>query len=126
MAEDHQRHGIVPDWLRARHSGGCVRERGAALPPDDLRRDDGSSSLSPQGREEWESEWATVAFVPDGDQGSGDEAGGVRGRYVYVTSSPLHKRKSMLVLRYPTSATYVVYISVVVTILLLLQVFWRG
>jgi len=43
-----------------------------------------------------------------------------------MTSDPQPQRKKMMIFRYPTTATYICYIAVVVTILLLLQVFWHG
>ncbi len=102
MAKDNARHSLVPDGIGSGNPRGCVRERGTALPSDDLRRHDGSPRLSPQGRKEWENEWSTVAFVPDGDQGFDLETGGPKGRYVYVTSSPQNIGKvKMLTSRYP-------------------------
>lgn len=127
MAESHARHSVVPDWLRTSHSRGCIRERGTALHADDLRRDDGAPRLSPQGRKEWENEWATVAFVPDGDKGLDSEAGKPAGRYVYLTSTPQDEGKLQMAARkYPYTLNFLIYISAVVTLLLILQVIYRG
>ena len=127
MAKDNSRYSPVSNWPRSRDSRGCVRERGPALSTDDLRRHDGAPRLSPQGREEWENEWATVAFVFDGDKGLDSKTGASAGRYVYVTSTPPHNRKLLtLVRKYPSTLAFLCYISAVVTILLVLQVVARG
>ena len=127
MAEDNSRHNLVSDRLRFGDPRGCVRERGPAVSSDDLRRHDGAPRLSPQGREEWENEWATVAFVPDGDQGFDPKTGGAKGRYVYVTSTPQNYGKArMIVHKYSSTLAFLLYISAVVTILLALQVIYRG
>ncbi len=127
MAKDNTRYSPVSDRVGLGNSRGCVRERGTALPPDNLRRHDGAPRLSPQGRKEWENEWATVAFVPDGDQGFDPKTGAPKGRYVYVTSSPQNVGKvKMLTSRYPTTTAYLLYISVIVSLLLILQILNHG